>query len=234
VGNAIKFTAAGDVRLEVSIVSSDGGAVRLRFDVLDSGAGIRSDQLGLIFQPFQQVGNAIERSGGTGLGLSITREIVNVMEGVIEVVSTVGEGSRFRVEASFPRAAVELPAPGPAPEAPTAGAEEGGVEEGRNGGPQAMAIPPVEHMARLLTLARAGNMRAVRAEASAIRSLDQRCGPFADRLEALAAAYQSPEVLRFVEQQMQCEAPNEMPCLAQASSHPRPRGRQRSCVTSPT
>jgi hypothetical protein len=217
-GNAIKFTAAGEVRLEVSTVSWESDIVRLRFDVLDTGAGIRSDQLDLIFQPFEQVGTATERSGGTGLGLSITREIVEVMHGSIEVVSTVGEGSRFRVEAGFPLAAVGLSASASVSGAVSEALARPGVpvvedviedlpgvgEEG-DGSQHPMAIPPADLMARLLTLARAGNMRGVRAEASAIHDLDPLYGPFAARLEALAATYQSRAVLRLVEHHIQRE-----------------------------
>ena len=70
--NAVKFTAAGDIRLEVSSVSTgevSGGdeTVRLRFDITDTGVGIAREQIGRIFRPFEQVGNAIDRSGGTGL-----------------------------------------------------------------------------------------------------------------------------------------------------------------------
>jgi signal transduction histidine kinase len=215
-GNAIKFTAAGDVRLEVSTVSCENDIVRLRFDVLDTGPGIRSDQLDLIFQPFEQVGNATERSGGTGLGLSITREIVDVMNGSIDVVSTVGEGSRFRVEAGFPLAAVGLSASVPVSETlarPGVPVVDDviddllgvGMEEGGDVSAEPMAIPPADQMARLLIAARAGNMRAVRAEASAIRDLGPHYQPFAGRLDALAAAYQSRAVLRLVEHYIQSE-----------------------------
>ncbi|MEO6215752.1 MAG: hybrid sensor histidine kinase/response regulator, partial [Sphingomonas sp.] len=68
-----------------------------------------------------------------------------------------------------------------------------------------MAIPPADQMARLLILARGGNMRGVRAEASAVLGLDPQYGIFVGRLETLAAAYQSSAVLRFVEKHMHHE-----------------------------
>jgi hypothetical protein len=63
-----------------------------------------------------------------------------------------------------------------------------------------MIAPPQEHMARLLKLAMTGNMRAIRSEAEQIRALDERYRPFADELRRLASGYQSPAILRLIEQ----------------------------------
>jgi signal transduction histidine kinase/DNA-binding NarL/FixJ family response regulator len=106
-GNAIKFTSEGEVRLDVSVVSFAEGEVRLRLDVIDTGLGIPDDDIGRIFRPFEQTGNAVSRSGGTGLGLSITHQIVEMMGGTITVESTLGQGSRFSVELPLPLSAAE-------------------------------------------------------------------------------------------------------------------------------
>ncbi len=184
--NAVKFTASGEVRLNVTCVAADADNVRLRFEVSDTGVGIPHDQIGRIFRPFEQVGNAIDRSGGTGLGLSITAQIVHMMDGKIAVDSTVGAGSRFTVEAPFPLAAGNSLAETAATETPA--------------GEAALVAPAQEILDRLLGLARAGNLRAIRKEIPAIQAMGPQYAPFAERLDALAAAYQSPAVLRLIEQ----------------------------------
>ena len=89
--NAVKFTHCGYVKLQVCLTP----AARLRFAVQDSGIGIGSDQVEIIFQPFEQVGDAQRRLGGTGLGLAISRQLVRLMNSEIEVESSVGQGSTF-------------------------------------------------------------------------------------------------------------------------------------------
>ena len=97
-GNAIKFTTAGKVELSISTVSKDDADCRIRFEVRDSGVGIAPDQLALIFQPFEQVGDTARRAGGTGLGLSISRQLVELMDSRIAVESQLGVGSCFFFE----------------------------------------------------------------------------------------------------------------------------------------
>lgn len=105
VGNAVKFTDEGFVRLSIKTVQHlDGTAfnehqmVRLVIEVEDSGIGIPTSQQEEIFEAFrQQEGQSTRKYGGTGLGLTITRRLVEMMDGTIEVQSTVGKGSLFRV-----------------------------------------------------------------------------------------------------------------------------------------
>ena len=94
-GNAIKFTARGDV--DVSAEWTNAG--RLELAIRDTGIGIAADRVTRIFQPFDQGGAAVTRRfGGTGLGLSISSELVTLMGGTIQVESEVGQGSTFRVQ----------------------------------------------------------------------------------------------------------------------------------------
>jgi len=103
VGNAVKFTASGEVGVRVSQESRAGGVARLRFEVRDTGIGIGPDALGRVFQPFVQADDSTTRRfGGTGLGLAICKRMVELMGGVIGVESEAGRGSVFWFEAPFP------------------------------------------------------------------------------------------------------------------------------------
>ena len=103
-GNAIKFTDHGTVRLRAAAESRDPDQVLLRLDVEDTGVGMRPDDLQRIFEPFEQVGDVQRRSAGTGLGLAITRALVNDMGGQVKVASELGRGTQFRVELPMPLA----------------------------------------------------------------------------------------------------------------------------------
>ncbi len=93
VGNAIKFTEAGNVTLRLT---RDSAPRRLRFSVSDSGIGISTTMRDALFEPFRQGdGSAKRRYGGSGLGLSISQKLIAMMGGSIEVDSTLGSGSHF-------------------------------------------------------------------------------------------------------------------------------------------
>ncbi|NKC34122.1 PAS-domain containing protein [Falsiroseomonas selenitidurans] len=97
VGNAIKFTDVGFVRLRAS-ASRVEDAVLVALMVEDSGVGMTPEQLGRLFQPFAQADTSTTRRfGGTGLGLSIVRRLAQLMGGDVSVESTPGRGSRFAV-----------------------------------------------------------------------------------------------------------------------------------------
>jgi PAS domain S-box-containing protein len=102
VGNAIKFTDQGSVRVAVKNESSSDKAVRLRFAVYDTGIGIAPEHLRTIFQAFSQAdGSSTRRFGGTGLGLTISSHLAELMNGQIHVESQVGSGSCFTFSAEF-------------------------------------------------------------------------------------------------------------------------------------
>jgi signal transduction histidine kinase/ActR/RegA family two-component response regulator len=101
-GNAVKFTDAGTVTLVVRCASASATHALLRFEVLDTGVGIRESQWGPIFEPFEQVGDLQRRAGGTGLGLAISRQLVRLMGSDIKLESQEGAGSRFRFEVNVP------------------------------------------------------------------------------------------------------------------------------------
>lgn len=111
--NAIKFTPAGEVRLEVEAEggSEDGAdSWELSFAVSDTGIGIAEDKQKLVFERFQQADSSnTRRYGGSGLGLSIARQLVELHDGELTLESRLGAGSTFRFRLRLPTA--EAPAP---------------------------------------------------------------------------------------------------------------------------
>jgi CheY-like chemotaxis protein len=99
-GTALKFTERGEVTLSVAIESRQDDAVVLHFAVADTGVGVPSDKLRLIFDPFTQAdGSTTRKYGGTGLGLTISSRLVERMGGRIWAESEVGRGSTFHFTA---------------------------------------------------------------------------------------------------------------------------------------
>jgi PAS domain S-box-containing protein len=95
-GNAIKFTERGEVVLGIDFVNHDGSSPALAMSMRDSGIGMTPDQQARLFAPFTQGDASVTRRfGGTGLGLAITGRLVRLMGGHIEVISSLGAGSRF-------------------------------------------------------------------------------------------------------------------------------------------
>ena len=100
VGNAIKFTDAGEVALKVGVDAVEGGDRILHFVVSDTGVGIPPEKQKLIFEPFSQADSSTTRKyGGTGLGLTISARLVAMMGGMMWVESEMGRGSQFHFTA---------------------------------------------------------------------------------------------------------------------------------------
>jgi signal transduction histidine kinase/CheY-like chemotaxis protein len=120
IGNAIKFTEKGEVRLTVRKSYETASAVKLEFAVSDTGIGIPEKSMTSIFEEFTQAsGNITRKYGGTGLGLAIVKQLVEAQNGNISVKSRVGKGSVFTFTIVYGKQ-----------EAPAADLENGRIAEG--------------------------------------------------------------------------------------------------------
>ena len=96
VGNAIKFTMQGSVRMDSTELEHDDKTALLEFSVSDTGIGVAPDKIDLLFKPFSQTDSSTTREfGGSGLGLSIVRQFAKMMGGEVGTESVAGKGSRF-------------------------------------------------------------------------------------------------------------------------------------------
>ncbi len=98
IGNAVKFTRKGEIRIVFSWLADDEQNGRLKIAVQDTGVGIPTEQIANIFEPFFQTDNSWTRQyGGTGLGLTISQRLAKLLDGEITILSAHGKGSTFSV-----------------------------------------------------------------------------------------------------------------------------------------
>ena len=131
IGNAIKFTEVGGVRVAARAVADGASRVSLSLSVADSGIGMSAEHVARLFQPFAQADSSTTRRfGGTGLGLSIVRRLAQLMGGDVMVTSEPGKGSVFTATLSVGMDAVGLQ---PRPTEPAVRADDGAVAGGHAG-----------------------------------------------------------------------------------------------------
>ena len=128
IGNALKFTEAGAVEICADARPESEGVALVHIAIRDSGVGIASAHLPMLFERFSQADDSeIRKFGGTGLGLAIAKQLTELMGGRVWVESTPGEGSTFHVEIPMTLAEERMPVLHQAPAALTAMAEEAHV-----------------------------------------------------------------------------------------------------------
>ncbi|UXH80459.1 hybrid sensor histidine kinase/response regulator [Roseateles amylovorans] len=151
VGNALKFTEKGEVRVELQRVededapaSAQAGPLRLRIAVHDTGIGMTRDQIAQIFSPFTQAdGSITRRYGGTGLGLTIVKRLVELMGGQVQVESQPGLGSCFSFEVRLGQPMVlDEVLRTETVDLPVDAAEQSPGRIGRTAGAPATSVPP--------------------------------------------------------------------------------------------
>ena len=111
-GNAVKFTDTGSIELRVTARHDEAGKLRLMAEVEDTGRGIAPEDMGRLFEYFEQVAVGRPAETGAGLGLAISREFVRLLGGEIEAESTLGVGSVFKFDIAIEEAAAEAVAGG--------------------------------------------------------------------------------------------------------------------------
>jgi signal transduction histidine kinase/DNA-binding response OmpR family regulator/HPt (histidine-containing phosphotransfer) domain-containing protein len=101
-GNAVKFTEYGSVNIRCQQIWQEQQHVKIAFKIMDTGIGISEEYVHNIFESFTQAGTDVARKyGGTGLGLTISKQLVELMDGIIEVESTMGKGTTFTFTLPF-------------------------------------------------------------------------------------------------------------------------------------
>ena len=109
-GNAVKFTEHGWVRLRTELLREEGTRLQVRFEVQDTGTGIAPEHQRRLFNTFEQADNSTtRRHGGTGLGLALTRHLATLMNGEVGLSSAPGQGSTFWFTAWLHRAREDAP-----------------------------------------------------------------------------------------------------------------------------
>lgn len=102
IGNAIKFVTKGDIHIKINCIKQDHKDIVLDFNIMDTGIGISEDHLEHIFEAFRQAEyDTFKKYGGSGLGLSIVKQIIENLNGTINVSSTLGVGTTFNFELPF-------------------------------------------------------------------------------------------------------------------------------------
>jgi PAS domain S-box-containing protein len=233
--NALKFTDTGEVTLKVSLIdqkeqenkvdldifnnlslpicissnfSNPQGTIR--FEVKDTGIGINPQQLALIFQPFEQVGDSQYWTEGTGLGLAISKKIVELMGSKLQVTSKLGKGSTFWFEITVPfiqQASHYLPNTSNIysekaeflqselqPES-----SNYFIKKDKNNFQKTIILPPKEEIEILYELALLGNIKKIKERADYLSKLDENYLLFSNQLKDLAKNFEEKAILALIE-----------------------------------
>ncbi len=172
VGNAVKFTSAGHVLVDIGAEPARDGRPLYRCAVSDTGVGIPADRLPHLFQMFSQAdASTTRRFGGTGLGLAISRQLAELMGGRIEVESVEGRGSTFTLELTLSAAETHIE-------------DGGGVQPAQVAPRQALVIAPLRVFADVLR----EHLSALGLSATCVASLDEAASLLRSRTESAPPA----------------------------------------------
>ncbi|HWZ48132.1 MAG TPA: ATP-binding protein [Herbaspirillum sp.] len=202
IGNAVKFTHNGFIRLHVQWQANNGQSGVLRFEIEDSGVGIAAADLPHVFERFTQVGDRQARAGGTGLGLAICGQLLPLMGSHLQVRSRVGEGSVFWFDLPLAFGVASTDA-AIAPASPMALPQSFAAVDMRINNmidPAAIAAPPAEDLSALLALARIGDLTQIGHYAATLIERDVQYRAFADPLIKMAADLRSKAALQYLKQ----------------------------------
>lgn len=186
IGNALKFTAQGRVKVRTQALAGD----RMRVQVSDTGPGIAQGRVATIFEPFKQAGPSHQRAKGTGLGLAIAREIAQQMGGTLGVESVEGEGTTFTLQVPLIRCAASGETS--EPEIPTVPEPSDGVVF--------EAWPDAEVLQSLMDLVDQGDLSALAREGHALGESVPELKPFGEHLARLARSFDDAAIESLIEE----------------------------------
>lgn len=207
-GNAIKFTDKGLVTFRVirpdtedwkpgTAIRTPQPSARIRFEIEDTGVGMRPGQLNNIFLPFEQAGDTERKTEGTGLGLAISRQLLLLMNSEIQVRSELNKGSLFWFEANFfVRDKIIKDGQKNLPAEQIYGKKS---FEDKNLGSPEIIPPPQEELEVLYEMAMLGIMERVEDRAKYIEETDKKYIQFSNRLKKFAGNYEDEKLLSFIE-----------------------------------
>ena len=188
-GNAIKFTEQGSIRLEAT--KPDSNSKDVCISISDTGVGIPEENYEAIFEPFKQVGGGIQASEGTGLGLAISRRLARLMGGDLTVQSSVGKGSTFSLTIPLPAAsASEVVKQGPVDLAEPSDKEV--VEPST----AKLIFPPEEMLEKLRAQVSSGYVQGIRDLLQELDSPEHE--GFVDRIQAYLAEFDIEGIETFI------------------------------------
>ncbi len=190
--NAVRFTEKGIVIFRVRPCFINKKIITICFEVQDTGVGIPSDKLNIIFEAFEQVCSLKNRSEGTGLGLAISRAFVRIMGGELEVISTLGQGSTFRFELNMSRVGSDTAEKN---SCRTIAYHADIIESNK----ETFPVPCWKDMFALQEAARLGDITEIRKLIRQMKKQYPQCLMFISKIQKYAAEYHFRQIVQFIE-----------------------------------
>jgi PAS domain S-box-containing protein len=205
-GNSVKFTEQGSVRLQTVAEEIDHERTRLIFTIKDTGVGIAEEKIRDIFLPFRQASDGSAKHEGTGLGLTITKKLLELMDGGIEVSSQLGIGTTFTAQVVVKSFGVENEH-GDDVETATLEERMRKTISVKDRAPT-IAFPPVETLKEIHENARIGDVRAIERIVKAAAEEFEELREFAEETLKMTEEYSVEEIISFIAPRIE-EAENQ-------------------------